>query len=151
IQNGSDLLSRKAFAGHVTCGAVLLDARWRVLHLAHNALSRWLLPGGHLEPEDDSLPAAALREVHEETGIAATALTPLAGFESSPLDVDVHQIPANPRRDEPEHWHFDFRYAFHVAGAPVIRLQTEEVSRYRWLTPDAVPAARVRLKLHRIA
>jgi len=30
-----------------------------------------------------------------------------------PIDIDIHAIPENPRRNEPAHIHFDFRYIFH--------------------------------------
>jgi hypothetical protein len=35
--------------------------------IKHNALGRWLLPGGQLEPADTGLLAAARRELAEET------------------------------------------------------------------------------------
>jgi 8-oxo-dGTP pyrophosphatase MutT (NUDIX family) len=39
----------------------------------HQKLGRWLPPGGHIEPNE--LPdEAAIREVHEETGIIATLI-----------------------------------------------------------------------------
>jgi hypothetical protein len=54
---GTDLTSRKKFkGGHVTCGAVVIDDTRRLLLIRHIALGRWLLPGGHLEPEDGTLP-----------------------------------------------------------------------------------------------
>lgn len=89
------LTSRKTFSGHVTCSAIVLDPAGRVLHIRHNALRRWLRPGGHLEDSDASLIEAARREVAEETGIPAGGLTPL---DHLPVDVDVHLIPANPPR-----------------------------------------------------
>ena len=147
LDGGASLASRTEFRGHVTCGAAVLDATGRVLHIQHNVLMRWLLPGGHLEPADVSLRGAALREVCEETGIAPEALSPLAGFETIPVDIDVHPIPANPAKGEPDHWHFDVRYAFELLGTPTVRLQDEEVSGVDWLTPDTIPELPLRLKL----
>ncbi|MFI6453994.1 NUDIX domain-containing protein [Streptosporangium amethystogenes] len=72
-----------------------------------DALDRWLLPGGHLEVSDATLLDAALRELAEETGIPATAVTP-AG--ERPLHIDIHPIPANPAKGEPGHRHIDFRF-----------------------------------------
>src|SRR5262249_39437629 len=64
-------------SGHVTSTVVLIDPRWRVLHIHYPARQRWLLPGGHLRATDDSLPDAALREVYEQAGIEPDTLVPL--------------------------------------------------------------------------
>jgi 8-oxo-dGTP pyrophosphatase MutT (NUDIX family) len=147
LAGGSAITSRKEFGGHVTCGVVILDAEWRVLHIRHNALGRWLLPGGHLEPEDVDLVDVALREAREETGLALTELRSLEGFGDMPLDIDVHAIPDNADKQELDHWHFDFRFAFRLTGSSPIRLQAEEVSGYDWLRPDAMPAIELGKKL----
>lgn len=47
-----------------------------VLLVLHTKAKLWLQPGGHLEPEDVDLPAAALREATEETGIAGLRILP---------------------------------------------------------------------------
>src|SRR5436190_1886529 len=62
--------------GHLTSAIVLIDPRWRVLHIHYPAQQRWLLPGGHLIDTDGSLPEAALREVYERTGIEPETLVP---------------------------------------------------------------------------
>ncbi len=129
LDDGGDLTSRTTFTGHVTCSAAVCDPAGRVLHIRHNVLKRWLRPGGHLEPADGALVGAAVREVGEETGIPAVALRLV---DEVPVDIDVHPIPANAGRDEPDHWHFDLCFAFTTAAAPEVRLQAEEVHDFRW-------------------
>lgn len=129
-----DLTSRKTFTGHVTCSAIVVEPAGRVLHIRHNALRTWLRPGGHLEPDDTSLTGGALREVTEETGIPAAALRLV---DEVPIDIDVHPIPANPTKGEPDHQHFDLRYAFTTTQQDVT-LQAEEVHDFAWL-----PAAEI--------
>src|SRR5215217_1408657 len=60
-----DPFSRMIYTpGHVTCtGVVLGPDRDRVLLVYHRRLNRWLLPGGHCEPDDPSIEAVAEREV----------------------------------------------------------------------------------------
>ena len=62
--------SRHQFSpGHITCsGLVVSPGRERLLLVHHRRLDRWLLPGGHVEPEDPDIRAAGRREVIEETG-----------------------------------------------------------------------------------
>ncbi|MGW6455941.1 NUDIX hydrolase [Streptomyces sp. NPDC055078] len=134
LEAGADLASREEFRGHATAGAILADSTGRVLHIRHLALNRWLLPGGHLEPEDTSLLAAARRELTEETGIPALAVIP-AG--RRPVHIDAHPIPANPAKGEPDHRHFDFRFLFRTS-ADVGELQTEEVTAAAWLPADSL-------------
>ena len=149
INVGSNLATRTNFEGHVTCCAVLVDSAGRVLHIHHNTLGRWLLPGGHLEHRDPTLEKAALRELTEETGIPATAVAATKPFGATPIDIDAHRIPANPVRNEPEHWHFDVRYAFRTNGHPVT-LQTSEVNSYRWLPVAEISSTEIRDKLARL-
>jgi 8-oxo-dGTP pyrophosphatase MutT (NUDIX family) len=149
INEGGDLISRNNFQGHITCGVVLIDPCWRVLHIEHKALGRWLMPGGHVEPRDGSLVDAALRELYEETGIVAGALTPAFRPDVVPLDIDVHVIPDNPVRNEPSHQHFDFRHAFR-GPSELGRLQEVEVAGARWLHLDAMSPGRLTQKLREL-
>ncbi len=116
--------------GHLTCSACLLDAaRTSVLLLHHARLGRWLQPGGHAEARDVSPLAGALRELREESGVAAPA--PLSGPGGSALvDLDVHEIPA--RGAEPAHLHYDLRYAFAVERDSALCISAESTA-LRWV------------------
>ena len=131
----ADPTSRKTFTGHVTCSAMVADPARRVLHIHHNTLNLWLPLVVHLEPTDTTLSCAAHRELTEETGIPATSVRLL---DAVPIDIDVHRIPANPARDEPDHWHFDLCYAFALIGNGDVVLQLEEVHDFTWLPLDSV-------------
>lgn len=112
--------------GHLTASAFVLSPdRSRVLLIHHEKLGIWVQPGGHLEPIDESIEAAARREVAEEVGL--TELDPL-GL----VDVDVHAIPAH--GDEPAHEHHDLRFGF-VAGRETVAVGGG-VRDVRWVAVD---------------
>jgi 8-oxo-dGTP pyrophosphatase MutT (NUDIX family) len=92
--------------GHFTASAFVLSPSGdELLLIYHEKFRRWLQPGGHVEPGDANIVAAAQREVEEETGLRR--YTPEG---TGLFDVDVHRIPA--RRADPEHRHFDARVCF---------------------------------------
>ncbi|MFF8367351.1 NUDIX hydrolase [Streptomyces lydicus] len=143
LDAGANLASRSEFRGHATAGAILAGADGRILHIHHLATGMWLLPGGHLEPEDNSLLQAAGRELTEETGIPAHVIAPHG---RDPLHIDVHPIDANPLKDEPAHQHFDFRFLFRT-NAEIGELQTEEVSDAAWRETDSLNDEHLRRRI----
>jgi 8-oxo-dGTP pyrophosphatase MutT (NUDIX family) len=147
---GTEVTARSATPGHVTCGAAVINTAGKILMIHHNALDRWLLPGGHLDPADPGLLAAALRELAEETAVSWQQAVSPPGLDRVPLDIDLHQIPANPAKDEPAHWHADFRFAFLVTD-PAISLQLEEVSAHAWRPPSSLQTERLAAKVTRLA
>ncbi len=135
-QHEEAALTRSTFdPGHITAsGFVLSPDRSKALLIFHQKLQLWLQPGGHVEPEDDSVATACLRELEEETGV--TDLTSLGLF-----DLDVHQIPD--RKTEPSHCHFDVRHAFVAESENAYA--GDGVTAVRWVDLDATQVKGVKL------
>lgn len=58
--------------------AVVNDSE-ELLFIDHDGYGGWVLPGGRVEPGED-FEEAAVREVHEETGVEATVARPILGM-----------------------------------------------------------------------
>jgi 8-oxo-dGTP pyrophosphatase MutT (NUDIX family) len=118
---------RDCWSGHVTGSAWLVDRSGsRVLLTHHRKLGRWLQLGGHSDGDPDSL-AVAQREAREESGLVVEPI-----FDHI-FDVDIHPIPA--RGADPEHAHFDARYALRVVGNEAF-VATDESHALEWVRID---------------
>lgn len=107
LRNDMNPFDRKNFTAHITGSAWVLSPDLQSALLTHHMiLDKWLQCGGHADGEADIL-NVALREAQEESGIEA--ITPLS---RAIFDIDVHPIPANLKRNEPDHFHYDIRYLF---------------------------------------
>ncbi len=96
---------------HFTATGFLVDGS-RTLLLWHRRLQMWMPPGGHLEPDEDPV-AAVLREIREETGLAAAVLPLTQTFSFSyPGQIQPPYtilLEGSPEPGEP-HEHIDFIY-----------------------------------------
>ena len=132
----ANILSRKNFIGHVTASAFVINEHTKqVLLLENTALSKLLQPGGHVETSDTSLLNAAQREVREETGFKRHELTLRAAVPQDPevpFDINTHHIPANNKKNEPEHYHHDFRYIYTTKKGNV-ETDPSESSTHKWV------------------
>lgn len=117
---------------HFTVTGFLIEDDRAALHW-HRKLQIWLPPGGHIDPNED-MAQAVIREVREETGIAAeivphTALPPFSNVPQlpPPLAIIVADVPDGP------HQHIDMSYALRpIAG--VARVPAEEHHEFIWVT-----------------
>jgi 8-oxo-dGTP pyrophosphatase MutT (NUDIX family) len=148
LDGAADPADRATFPGHVTCSAVVIDREQRVLHIRHRSTGLLLNPGGHIE-KDRTLLAAALREVCEETGLRPGDLCLTPQLLGAPIDIDIHNIDAEPAKGEAAHQHFDLRFAFYLVPEqhPPLVLQNEEVAGARWLKFADVRSSTLRAKL----
>ncbi|MFE7093465.1 NUDIX hydrolase [Streptomyces erythrochromogenes] len=146
---GSDPAARSAAPGRITCSAVVVDPRRRVLHVPHGADGTLGLPGGPVRPDDRTLLDAALRAVREGAGIPAAALCHTAEYGGTPLHIGVRAVGADPGRGEPAGLHYDFRMVLHLAEGDTDRAPYAEGAApgTGWLPFDRVdpPALRARL------
>lgn len=97
----ADGVWRSCAAGHITASTLVMDeSRERVLLTLHPKVGRWLQLGGHIEPDDASLRAAAQREAIEESGIEAVTIS------VAPLRLDRHPVPCGGAMNE----HLDVQF-----------------------------------------
>jgi 8-oxo-dGTP pyrophosphatase MutT (NUDIX family) len=128
LSQGGDFASRRTFPMHVTAG-VLLVRGTEILLVEHRAYGIVLQPGGHLEPTDVTLAGAAERELVEETGIDPGKVFCVS---EAPVYIEYGRVPARPEKDEPDHFHLDFGYAFATGDGEVGCIQESEVKGARW-------------------
>ncbi|MEV4615445.1 NUDIX hydrolase [Kitasatospora sp. NPDC049258] len=134
-----DGMWRACRPAHLTASALVLDrAGGRVLLTLHPKVGRWLQMGGHCEPGDLDLAAAALREAVEESGIPDLTLLTVDG-RPAPVKLDRHAVRCA-GKDQPENTHLDVQYlALAPAGAEA--LISEESLDLRWFDLDGLPGS----------
>lgn len=106
LETGDNLYSRTNLEGHVTAGGFVCDEFGNVLINRHKNSVHWLQFGGHSDGNANSL-EVAIREINEESGIFELKL-----ISDKILDVDVHVVPNNEKKKEPEHLHYDINFLF---------------------------------------
>ena len=92
-----------------------------------------------MELTDETILAAAEREVMEETGLGRSQLQLRSLYADNPqvpFDIDTHFIPENPKKSEPGHYHHDFRYLF-VTKETGVTIDPDESNGFAWVDWDA--------------
>lgn len=114
---------------HLTASSLVCAvAEARVLLTLHAKLGRWLQTGGHIDADDGSLEAAALRESQEESGLDELELDP------SPLLLSRHALSCAGRPT----FHLDVQFLVLSAETLTPRVSTESLD-VRWFAVDALP------------
>jgi 8-oxo-dGTP pyrophosphatase MutT (NUDIX family) len=126
--------------GHITASGLVINDN-KALLIFHPYIKQWMQPGGHID--EDELPIeAAIREVYEETGFSCI---PDPAF-PDPIDIDVHEIPANPKKGEGAHLHIDLLYKL----IPKSKSKPIENIEFDWFSNNQIKSERIRRALENL-
>lgn len=122
--------SRGCSGAHLTASSLIcLPRRGLVLLTLHAKIGRWLQTGGHIEPADSGLLAAALREAGEESGLAGLTLDP------APLLLSRHEVECGTVRPT---FHLDVQFLV-IATESIRPAAGPESLDLRWFDYDRLP------------
>ncbi len=137
-----DACERACAPGHITASvAVLDDTRSHVLLTLHPRLGRWVQLGGHCEPQDADIVAAALREGTEESGIS--------GLQIGPALTRVHVHPLTCSLGLPTR-HLDLQFTAIAPAGATIAISDESLD-LRWWPIDDLPPGTDQALVHLVA
>ena len=122
---------------HYTATAVLFNPEGQVLLLFHHKFGRWMCPGGHIEP-GETPDAAMLREVREETGLAATILSPTPQVKDAHAFALTTPLCVLHEWITPEHVHIDLVYKCLAKDPGALRVNPREAREARWFDTGEV-------------
>lgn len=125
-----DACLRECVPGHITASALVLDhTGTQALLTLHPRFGRWLQLGGHCEPADPDIAAAALREATEESGIEGLRIDPaLAALHVHPVTCSLG-VPTR---------HLDMQFVVHAPANAEIACSDESLD-LRWWPLDGLP------------
>lgn len=143
-----DAWSRECAPGHFTASTMVFSADLsQVALVLHGIMGIWVQPGGHLEPDDADLQAAARREVREELGLEVTLDPDIATLDCHVVQCRGYTHPTR---------HLDVRFVGRAAPEADLHC-SDESHDVRWWSIDALPddlhpdiAALVDAGLHRL-
>ena len=141
IMGAPNPYSRENLEGHITASGLVIKNN-KVLLILHPYIKKWFQPGGHID--EGELPIeAAIREVYEEIGLVC-----MSAIENpDPIDVDVHEIPANSSKNESAHLHIDLLYQLRVLREEE---PLEKITK-GWFSFDQIESPRIQRAISRLS
>jgi len=140
ILNYENPFKRSNKLGHITASGLVIHND-KVLLIFHPFIKRWFQPGGHIDDGESPIDAA-IREVYEETGFVCVP----DSKDLEPIDIDIHEIPANPKKGEDTHLHIDLLYCLRISSQ---EQSIEDIS-YAWIAFDQIESDRIKRALAKL-
>jgi len=134
LESGKPLYNRESDA-HLTASAwVVSPDRQQVLMVYHNLYNSWSWLGGHADG-DRNLLMTALREVKEESGVTATAIS------EEIYSLEILAVPGHEKHGEyvSSHVHLNVTYLLEADPTQPLRCKPDENSQVGWFScKDAI-------------
>ena len=128
LETGEELFLRSNLAEHFTASAwVVNPARDKTLMAYHRIYDSWAWLGGHADGDHDLL-RVALKEVEEESGVAARPVTNQI-YSVEILTVDGHEKHG---KYVPSHLHLNVTYLLEADDRQAIRPKEDENKAVAW-------------------
>ena len=140
ILNYENPFKRSNKLGHITASGLVIHND-KVLLIFHPFIKRWFQPCGHIDDGESPIDAA-IREVYEETGFVCVP----DSKDLEPIDIDIHEIPANPKKGEDAHLHIDLLYCLRISSQ---EQSIEDIS-YAWIAFDQIESDRIKRALAKL-
>lgn len=129
FEHFDDVLTRENPIAHMTVSAFVVNkARTHVLMAYHHIYDSWAWTGGHADGESDFL-AVALREVKEETGVDAVAVS------TEPISIEQLTVLGHVKRGQyvSEHLHMNVTYLVEADDQAALVVNEAENSDVAWI------------------
>jgi 8-oxo-dGTP pyrophosphatase MutT (NUDIX family) len=135
LKDSDELDNRRNFRGHIAGDAIILSPdHKKVLYIYHLRFKKWQQPGGHLESDEDGPWQTAAREAYEETGVKiGQKIGPVSTDYRIPLHIITGPVTPSAAKNEPKHWHHDFRYGFIAKTEKLDEIDDEGIGQARWI------------------
>lgn len=140
VLSSKDPYARSTEQGHITASGLVIKDGLALL-IFHPYIKQWMQPGGHIDAGESPI-EAAIREVYEETGILCESTDDLLDA----IDIDLHEIPENPKKGEGAHLHIDLLFVLKVIEE---RESSEDIEK-AWVPFNQISSLRIQRALQHL-